>query len=121
MKGKITYRQIVYLTLTKDEVKILMTASRHHYDGECKRLSKDGGILDQYYHCMRTGRALCATAILTFREIDLLRKCAEMLDHPEANKLFDKLGHVLREMNSIAPTVSMVEFDFEENNDETTE
>jgi hypothetical protein len=94
---------------TKKDIEDLILCSMNHYDGECQRLSKPGGLL----YGLNNKITMCSTEstqcgvigdaaewTLSITEIDLLAKCAEYgkyIDEVDP-MLFIKIGRVLNEM-----------------------
>lgn len=87
MKTVITAAPKFVMSFSELEVEVLNYASQVHYDGHCKSLSREGGILygmrNQIAFCKADGdgkaqKEPTADVSLTSRDVDTLTKLLEM-------------------------------------------
>lgn len=100
------------IEFSKKDIEDLILCSANHYDGECKKLSKQGGLLYGLNNKIILGNCPstecnviddAAEWTLSITEVDLLAKCAEYgkyIDEVDP-LLFVKVTRILNEMQML--------------------
>lgn len=106
------------LELTKKELGILLECSKHHYDGHCQSMSRQGGILYGMRNMLDMEEEGVTRRFCAFREIDSMVKCLEiapLVFRPtpekaeEAGRLFYDLKQLLKGINDETARVNSEE------------
>ena len=109
MKFKIVGRPEFYFALTKEQIEILCSLSKSHYDFESRSLSKPGGAIFSWNFRLNEEQTVDVSA--TWRQLDSVSKVLEMTGHltPEKQERAEKLAVDISKMlitarDEICPT-----------------